>query len=99
MMEKLTDSKGNTVNFRNTIIIMTSNAGSNLNTNSIGFGKNTVDNNKILDSLKATFRPEFLNRVDEIISFDALTQNELLQIIDLLLAETEKALKEKKFKT
>ena len=92
---KLTDSKGNTVNFRNTIIIMTSNAGSNLNTNSIGFGKNSIDNNKILDSLKATFRPEFLNRVDEIISFDALTQKELLQIIDLLLSETEKALKMK----
>ena len=95
---KLTDSKGNTVNFRNTIIIMTSNAGSNLNNNSIGFGKNTIDNNKILDSLKSTFRPEFLNRVDEIISFDALTQKELLQIIDLLLSETEKALKEKNLK-
>jgi len=92
---KLTDSKGNTVNFKNTIIIMTSNVGSNLNTNSIGFGKNTIDNNKILDSLKQTFRPEFLNRIDEIISFDALTQKELLEIIDLLLSDTEKALKEK----
>ena len=92
---KLTDSKGNTVSFKNTIIIMTSNAGSNLNTNSIGFGKSTVDENKILDSLKSTFRPEFLNRIDEIISFYPLTQKELLQIIDLLLAETAKALKEK----
>jgi len=92
---KLTDSKGNTISFKNTIIIMTSNAGSNLNTNSIGFGKNTVDNNKILDSLKETFRPEFLNRIDEIIAFDSLTQKELLQIIDLLLSDTEKALKDK----
>ena len=92
---KLTDAKGNTVNFKNTIIIMTSNAGSNLNNNSIGFGKTTVDNNKILDSLKQTFRPEFLNRVDEIITFDSLTKNDLLQIIDLLLKDTEKALKEK----
>ena len=92
---KLTDAKGNTVNFKNTIIIMTSNAGSNLNNNSIGFGKTTVDNNKILDSLKQTFRPEFLNRVDEIITFDSLTKDDLLQIIDLLLKDTEKALKEK----
>ena len=92
---KLTDAKGNTINFKNTIIIMTSNAGSNLNNNSIGFGKNTVDNNKILDSLKQTFRPEFLNRVDEIIMFDSLTKDDLLQIIDLLLKDTEKALKEK----
>ena len=92
---KLTDAKGNTVNFKNTIIIMTSNAGSNLNNNSIGFGKSTVDNNKILDSLRQTFRPEFLNRVDEIITFDSLTKDDLLKIIDLLLKDTEKALKEK----
>ena len=92
---KITDAQGRTVNFENTIIIMTSNAGSNLNNNSIGFGKTTVDNNKILDSLKQTFRPEFLNRVDEIITFDSLTKNDLLQIIDLLLKDTEKALKEK----
>ena len=92
---KLTDSKGNTINFSNTVIIMTSNAGSNLNNNALGFGKSTVDNNKIFESLKNTFRPEFLNRVDEIIAFDSLTEKELLEIIDLLLNETAKALKEK----
>ena len=92
---KLTDSQGNSVSFSNTIIIMTSNAGSNLNTNSIGFGKSTIDNNKIMDSLKEVFRPEFLNRVDEIISFDALTKEQLLQIVDLMLNDTIKALKEK----
>ena len=92
---KLTDSQGNSVSFSNTIIIMTSNAGSNLNTNSIGFGKSTIDNNKIMDSLKEVFRPEFLNRVDEIISFDALTKEQLLQIVDLMLKDTIKALKEK----
>jgi len=92
---KLTDSKGNPVNFKNTIIIMTSNAGSNLNTNSIGFGKSTVDNNKIMEALKNTFRPEFLNRVDEIIQFNPLTTKELLQIIDLQLNETQKSLVEK----
>ena len=92
---KLTDSQGNTVSFANTIIIMTSNAGSNLNTNSIGFGKQTVDKNKIEDSLKDVFRPEFLNRIDEIIVFDSLNKAELLQIVDLMLKDTIKALKAK----
>ena len=92
---KLTDSQGNTVSFANTIIIMTSNAGSNLNTNSIGFGKQTVDKSKIEDSLKDVFRPEFLNRIDEIIVFDPLQKEQLLQIVDLMLKDTIKALKEK----
>ena len=92
---KLTDSQGNTVNFSNTIIIMTSNAGSNLNNNSIGFGKQTIDKSKIEDSLKDVFRPEFLNRVDEIIVFNSLTEQELIQIVDLMLDFTIKALKEK----
>ena len=95
---KLTDSQGNTVNFENTIIIMTSNAGSNLNTNSIGFGKQTVDNGKINSALKELFRPEFLNRVDEIVTFDSLTSDELIQIIDLLLKHTEDALANKDIK-
>lgn len=92
---KLTDSQGNTVSFENTIIIMTSNSGSNLNNNSIGFAKQTVDNSKILNSLKETFRPEFLNRIDEIVVFDSLTKTELLQIVDLMLEDTRKALADK----
>ncbi len=92
---QLTDSQGNTVSFSNTIIIMTSNAGSNVNTNSIGFGKQTVDKNKVMDSLKEVFRPEFLNRVDEIISFNPLTKEQLLQIVDLMLKDTSSALKDK----
>ena len=96
---KLTDAQGNTVNFSNTIIIMTSNAGSNLNTNSIGFGGQTLQNsNKMVDSLKSLFRPEFLNRVDEIIPFNSLTENELIKIVDLLLAQTNNALKSKEIK-
>ena len=91
----LTDSQGNSVSFSNTIIIMTSNAGSNLNNNSIGFGNSTINKNKILDSLKETFRPEFLNRVDEIVTFEALTQNQLLQIVDLMLKDTINALSDK----
>ena len=93
---KLTDSQGNTVSFENTIIIMTSNAGSNLNNNSIGFGNvSTVNSNKILDSLKDVFRPEFLNRVDEIVIFNSLNTEELLQIVDLMLNDTKKALADK----
>ena len=92
---KLTDSQGNVVSFQNTIIIMTSNAGSNLNNNSIGFDKRTVDNNKIEENLKQVFRPEFLNRIDEIIVFDPLTKEELLQIVDLMLKDTIKALNDR----
>ena len=95
---KLTDSQGNSVSFSNTIIIMTSNAGSNLNNNSIGFGGQTANKNKVLDSLKDIFRPEFLNRVDEIVAFDPLTKEQLLQIVDLMLQNTIKALKEKDIK-
>ena len=75
---------------------MTSNAGSNLNNNSIGFGNTSIINkNKVLDSLKESFRPEFLNRVDEIVVFDSLNKEELLQIIDLMLLDTKKALADK----
>ena len=91
----LTDSQGNSVSFSNTIIIMTSNAGSNLNNNSIGFGNSMMNKNKIMDSLKDVFRPEFLNRVDEIVTFDPLTNEQLLQIVDLMLNDTVKALSDK----
>ena len=94
----LTDSQGNSVSFSNTIIIMTSNAGSNLNNNSIGFGNSIINKNKIMDSLKDVFRPEFLNRVDEIVTFDPLTNEQLLQIVDLMLNDTVKALADKDIK-
>ena len=77
---------------------MTSNAGSNLNNNSIGFGKQTMDKSKIESALKDVFRPEFLNRVDEIVVFDSLTKEQLLQIVDLLLNLTSKALDNKDIK-
>ena len=95
---KLTDSQGNTVSFENTIIIMTSNAGSNLNNNSIGFAKQSLDKGKIETALKEVFRPEFLNRVDEVVVFDSLNEDELLQIIDLLLGYTSQALENKDIK-
>ena len=92
---RLTDAQGNTISFENTIIIMTSNAGSNTNTNSIGFGGSSVSKNKILEILKETFRPEFLNRIDEIVLFEQLTPEQLLQITDLMLYDTQKALANK----
>ena len=94
---RLTDAQGRTVNFDNTIIIMTSNAGSNLNTNGIGFNKDDAPlvEARVMNALKSTFRPEFLNRVDEIIVFNELTKQELLQIIDLMLNEIKDELAEK----
>ena len=93
---RLTDSQGNTVSFENTIIIMTSNAGSNLNTNSIGFGNNAeASKNKMISALKDLFRPEFLNRVDEIVAFEPLTKEQLLEIVNLMIADTQKVLNDR----
>ena len=94
---RLTDSQGRTVNFDNTIIIMTSNAGSNMNTNGIGFNKdeNVFVEARIMNALKETFRPEFLNRIDETIVFHELTKSELLQIVDLMLDEIKNELEQK----
>ena len=93
---RLTDSQGNTVSFENTIIIMTSNVGSNVNVNSIGFNSSkTFNKEKIESSLRETFRPEFLNRIDEIVIFDSLTENELIQIVDIMLSDTNRALEDK----
>ena len=88
---RLTDAQGNTVSFENTIIIMTSNAGSNLNTNSIGFGGTSeASKNRMLGALKDLFRPEFLNRIDEIVAFE-----QLLQIVDLMVSDTQKVLNDR----
>ena len=93
---RLTDAQGNTVSFENTIIIMTSNAGSNLNTNSIGFGGTSeASKNRMLGALKDLFRPEFLNRIDEIVAFDSLTSEQLLQIVDLMVSDTQKVLNDR----
>lgn len=92
---RLTDSQGNTISFENTIIIMTSNAGSNLNNNSIGFGNEIVDKYKIEERLKDVFRPEFLNRIDEIIVFNSLTTDQLLEIVNIMLQDTIDVLTQK----
>ena len=84
---RLTDSHGKVVNFENTIIIMTSNAGSR--SSAVGFGDNTHGklSTNVDSALKEVFRPEFLNRVDEIIEFKPLTEDELLKICDLMLKD------------
>ena len=94
---RLTDSQGRVVNFENTIIIMTSNAGSNLNSNGIGFNReeSQLVESRVMTALKDTFRPEFLNRIDETIIFHELTREELLQIVDLMLSELTAELAEK----
>ena len=76
---------------------MTSNAGSNLNNNGIGFNKDetVLVESRILNALRDTFRPEFLNRIDEQIVFSELTKSELLQIVDLMLNEITVELEQK----
>ncbi len=89
---RLTDAQGRTVDFKNTVIIMTSNLGTaELRKKAIGFAVDDADLNydkmreKVVDSLKKHFRPEFLNRIDEVIVFHELTQDEVKTIVDLLV--------------
>ena len=107
---RLTDAKGRVVNFKNTIIIMTSNLGSELiqeRAKQSGFGfmsshdKNNSDKiikDKIDEKLRDLFRPEFLNRVDEIILFKALTKDDIRKIVDLQLNKLQERLVDKKIK-
>ena len=99
---RLTDSKGTTVNFKNTIIIMTSNIGSYLfrKMGSIGFSDETKEpmedyKDKIQKSLRDFFKPEFLNRIDEIIIFRPLNKDDLRKIVDIQLDKVKQRLKEK----
>ncbi|MGD7043485.1 AAA family ATPase [Jeotgalibacillus proteolyticus] len=92
---RLTDSQGRTVNFKDTVIIMTSNAGVGVKKQAVGFGSNTALNEaNLLDSLSDFFKPEFLNRFDSIIEFASLGKEDLLQIIDLMLEDLDMTLAE-----
>ncbi|MCT4544574.1 MAG: AAA family ATPase [Vallitalea sp.] len=86
---RLTDSQGRVVSFENTVIIMTSNAGTAQKSNGIGFGKNNIESleRKCKEALEQVFRPEFLNRIDETVVFTELSKDELRKIIDLMLNE------------
>ncbi|MCB2292016.1 ATP-dependent Clp protease ATP-binding subunit [Clostridium algoriphilum] len=94
----LTDSQGRTVFFENTVIIMTSNAGTTFKASSIGFVQGDYDilEARVKDALKEAFKPEFLNRVDEIIVFTPLEKLELRKIVDLMIMEVVDEVKEKK---
>ena len=95
---RLTDSQGRLVNFRNTIIVMTSNIGANL----INFSEeqeNTIEiftQEKIKDEVKKNFKPEFLNRIDDLIIFNRLTKDEMNKIIDIQIDSLRNILKQKK---
>ncbi|MFA5523017.1 MAG: ATP-dependent Clp protease ATP-binding subunit [Tissierellales bacterium] len=97
---RLTDSQGRIVFFENTVIIMTSNAGTSFNTNTYGFAREgyIAIESRAKDALKQTFRPEFLNRVDETIVFNHLSTEELRQIVDLMLKEVVEDVTEKEMK-
>ncbi|MBP2637665.1 MAG: ATP-dependent Clp protease ATP-binding subunit ClpC [Firmicutes bacterium] len=100
---RLTDSQGRTVDFKNTVIIMTSNVGSqHLKKDAAGLGflseerakanEGEAAKGRVLDEVKRIFRPEFLNRIDEIIVFSSLTDQDLKQIVDIMLKEVSKRL-------
>ena len=98
---RLTDGHGRTVDFRNTLIIMTSNLGTGLaNKEPVGFLRDVDDEESkrlrasVDDALKRAFRPEFLNRIDEIIVFDALSKDQIHEIADLMIVEVEERLLE-----
>jgi ATP-dependent Clp protease ATP-binding subunit ClpC len=100
---RLTDGQGRVVNFRNTVLIMTSNLGTEYvrKSGSLGFAlrssddEERVEEEKIEKELKKTFRPEFLNRIDEIITFSPLSQEQMVEIVDLQMKEVEERLSER----
>ncbi|TYR79817.1 AAA domain-containing protein [Priestia megaterium] len=93
---RLTDSQGRTVSFKDTVIIMTSNAGIGEKKITVGFEaeSDAIKHASVLDSLSSYFKPEFLNRFDAIIEFNHLEKENLVQIVDLMLVELQDTLKE-----
>ncbi len=93
---RLSDAKGRTVDFQHTVIVMTSNAGTTLASSVLGFGRKEDQEleSRVQQALRETFRPEFLNRVDEILIFQPLKKEEILQIVNLMLANLAKDLSE-----
>ncbi|TYS15765.1 ATP-dependent Clp protease ATP-binding subunit [Rossellomorea vietnamensis] len=91
---RLTDSQGRTVSFKDTVIIMTSNAGVGFKEKHVGFTSHTMKETSILDNLKDYFKPEFLNRFDNIVEFNSLDTSALKKIVDILLNELYSVLAE-----
>jgi len=94
---RLTDGQGRTVNFKNTVIIMTSNIGSSY-LQGMSSGRRQDIENKVMSALRAQFAPEFLNRIDEVIIFNPLGKEEIRRIVDIQLSEVNQRLKEKDLK-
>ena len=94
---RITDAQGRVVNFENTVIIMTSNAGSDRKDGSVGFGKSVTEQSreKALKALGEFLRPEFLNRVDEIVCFNKLSEENFRAIAEIMLRELQATLKER----
>ena len=94
---RLTDSTGRTVSFENTILIMTSNAGTNIKSNGIRFNNDGYEalEKKVNNAIREIFRPEFLNRVDEIIVFEQLTREQLAQILEIMLNQVTQDVKKR----
>ncbi len=94
---RITDAGGRTVNFENTIVVMTSNAGSDRTDNLLGFGKTVADasKEKALKALEGFLRPEFIARVDEIVVFSPLSEDSMIKIAALMLDELKEAMSEK----
>ena len=95
---RLTDGKGRTVDFKNTIIIMTSNLGSEILSNATGADDPRKIKSQIMDVVKASFRPEFINRIDEIIFFHKLDKSNIKDIAKIMIANIEKRLQEHNIK-
>ncbi|MBP2026794.1 ATP-dependent Clp protease ATP-binding subunit ClpB [Acetoanaerobium pronyense] len=97
---RLTDSQGRTVNFKNTVVIMTSNIGSQYLLEGIDLEGNITEyaKNRVMETLKSSFKPEFLNRIDDIIIFKPLGKNEILKIVDLALEDIQKRIYDKDIK-
>ncbi len=94
---RVTDAQGRTVNVENTVIVMTSNAGSQTSTNLLGFGQSAVQasKDKALKALREFLRPEFIARVDEVVVFSPLSRDSLLKIADLMLLELKSSISER----
>ncbi len=97
---KVTDAHGRVVNFENTVIVMTSNAGSSNRESALGFGKTEaeVSKEKVMKALSEFLRPEFIARVDEVIDFNTLTEDDFIKIANLMLSEYIPTLEEKHIK-
>ena len=96
---RLTDSQGGVVHFENTVIVMTSNIGTTFKNQSLGFGAQEEEyhreEQRVHDAMKENFKPEFLNRIDEIVVFNRLSKDDLRKIVDIMISQLQEVVKDK----